>query len=75
MKASQRKTSEAGQEPGKAGDARSADAKAGQESPSSGVDGAERARDAARDMDRAASSMKEARAEQVKEWKKELTRG
>ena len=35
--------------------------------------GAERARDAAEEMDRAAKSMQEARSEQVKEWKQELT--
>jgi hypothetical protein len=33
----------------------------------------ERARDAADEMDRAAKSMQDARAEQVKEWKQELT--
>jgi hypothetical protein len=36
-------------------------------------EGAERAREAANEMDRAAQSMQEARASQVKEWKKELT--
>jgi len=36
-------------------------------------DGTERAREAAAEMDRAAKSMQDARAEQVKEWKKELT--
>ena len=38
-----------------------------------GSEGAQRARDAADEMDRAAKSMQDARAEQVKEWKKELT--
>ena len=73
MRTAQRKSGEAGQEPPKAGDARSGEQKTGQESPSKSADGAEGAREAAREMDRAASSMKEARAEQVKEWKKELT--
>jgi hypothetical protein len=36
-------------------------------------DGRERAREAANEMDRAAKSMQDARAEQVQEWKKELT--
>jgi hypothetical protein len=36
-------------------------------------DGAQRAREAATEMDRAAKAMRDARAEQVKEWKKELT--
>jgi hypothetical protein len=36
-------------------------------------DGTERAREAASEMDRAAKSMQDARAEQVKEWKQELT--
>ncbi len=46
--------------------------KSGQEQPGP-TDGSERARDAAAEMDRAAKSMQDARAEQVKEWKKELT--
>lgn len=45
--------------------------KAGENKP--GSEGAQRAREAADEMDRAAKSMQDARAEQVKEWKKELT--
>ncbi|MFL5607966.1 MAG: hypothetical protein ACJ8AD_16055, partial [Gemmatimonadaceae bacterium] len=37
-------------------------------------DGSERAREAAAEMDRAATSMQEARQAQVKEWKQELTK-
>jgi hypothetical protein len=37
-------------------------------------DGAERAREAASEMNRAATSMEEARSAQVKEWKQELTK-
>jgi hypothetical protein len=40
---------------------------------SGGQPGANQANDAAEEMDRAAKSMQDARAEQVKEWKQELT--
>ena len=52
----------------KAGEQRSVEQKGDQPR-----DGSDRAREAASEMDRAARSMQDARAEQVKEWKQELT--
>jgi hypothetical protein len=53
----------------KSGESKGGDAKSGGDQ----RDGRERAREAAGEMDRASKAMQDARAEQVKEWKKELT--
>ena len=63
---------------GKAGgESKSGDGKSGESKPGAGQKGgqagAKAAGDAAGEMDQAAKSMQEARSEQVKEWKQELT--
>jgi hypothetical protein len=57
----------------KGGDQKSGDQKSGDQKGDQQRDGSDRAREAAGEMDRAAKAMQDARAEQVKEWKQELT--
>jgi hypothetical protein len=52
---------------------KSGDQKGGEQRGDQSRDGSDRAREAAGEMDRAAKAMQDARAEQVKEWKQELT--
>jgi hypothetical protein len=59
---------------GEKGDRKSGQRQSGEPKAGEQRDGSERAREAAAEMDRAASSMQEARSAQVKEWKQELTK-
>ncbi len=69
--------SKAGSEPKAGGEKKDGDGKSGESKPGAGQKGgqagAKAAGDAASEMDQAAKSMQDARSEQVKEWKQELT--
>jgi hypothetical protein len=57
----------------KGGEQKGGEQKGGEQRGDQPRDGGDRAREAAGEMDRAAKAMQDARAEQVKEWKQELT--